>query len=870
MASSWTGYGPAAPSQGQPSQLQRTGSGDRQKKPQSRQLLSCTKCRERKVKCDRTKPCSACCARGHPKECEFVVGEGNDYSPIQQSYEIRKLRLENQKLKERLQQARLTGSGDDDDDGESSDRKSSRPSRTATRQRRFKTGERVDNLYFGTPGLANIVSDFANLQIGAHSLTHAMPKGRDMYAVPEGSPYPFPMLQGGNSLSDLARTLLVPNEDMIYESLEMFQRRAQSCYFPHTPDEVTRREVERFMADAEANAERFPDMLALIFATLATGMQMGVYDKHGDWLPGAVEQTRKTSDVYVAAAMQALRLASFLNSPTLLCIQALIMIGPYLTNSGRFLDAFTLFGTTIRLAHSIGLHRDPKLLDPAPPLRESTIRRTLWWWMLHMDQQYSVTLGRPLGISGVGDCPPPETLTTNPTILRLNEFVDHLTVMARQILASDGMMNVGRIDEFTDKLIGLWDTMPEALQFNESWCRMETQLPEWPLDAMSAMLFAKVQSFLILLNRQRIERTQSIPVDHSPPGSMMPPPRPMTGPMGYGEHPIHAAPVRGRSLVVESSIQLLKAFLFFRYRNPAVLICWTMGQQAFNASMILILDAWETENQQNEWLVNQAYAVFHELQNKGVHKLAELAVRRISSGLMMLEQRRHQREQQAAMSRRPSGYQPTLQIDTASMSDFSGDAVMGNTGMFLLEDPGLQSYSAPSFQPLGWNMAGSSAHPSNSSHPTSPSIPSPVVPVSQVTAAPFPVMTAPFTGGPMTTASYSLGGGLPARIPNLPPQAPPSSNASAFTPINTAGVPLVPDRQHLHHHQQQQSEQQQQQQSFSQVRGPRHSHSSHHGRSQQQHRSGSSSHHHSAGAGPRGISQHHRLDRPPKSQQRRK
>lgn len=29
----------------------------------------------------------------------------------------------------------------------------------ASRQRRFKTGERVDNLYFGTPGLANIVAD---------------------------------------------------------------------------------------------------------------------------------------------------------------------------------------------------------------------------------------------------------------------------------------------------------------------------------------------------------------------------------------------------------------------------------------------------------------------------------------------------------------------------------------------------------------------------------------------------------------------------------------------------------------------------------------------------------------------------------------
>lgn len=342
--------------------------------------------------------------------------------------------------------------------------------------------------------------------------------------------------------------------------------------------------------------------------------------------------------------------------------------------------------------------------------------------------------------------------------------------------------------------------------------------------------------------------------------------------MGHGESPIHAAPLRGRSLVIQSSVSLLKAFIFFRYRNPAVLICWTMGQQAFNASMILILDAWEREDPQNEWLVNQAYVVFSELEQKGVHKLAELAVHRISSGLITLEQRRQQREQQqaAVMSRRQSGYQPTLQIDTASMTDFSGDAVMGNTGMFLLEDPGLQSYIAPSFQPLGWNMAGSSsAPPSNSSNPTTPSIPSPVVPVSQVTAAPFPVISAPFSG----PSTYALGG-LPARMPNLPPQAPvvphqqqqhrhSSSSASrpqaAFTPINTAGVPLD---QRQHHHQQQQSEHQQQ--SFSQIRGPRHSHgqqrSSHHGTT-----TGTS-----AGAGPRGIHSHHRLDRPPKSQQRRK
>ena len=183
--------------------------------------------------------------------------------------------------------------------------------------------------------------------------------------------------------------------------------------------------------------------------------------------------------------MQALRIASYMNRPTLLGIQTLIMMGPYLTNSGRFLDAWTLFGTTIRLAHSIGLHRDPKLLDPTPPLRECTFRRTLWWWMLHMDQQYSVTLGRPLGISGIGDCPPPHQLTTNPTMLRLSEFVDQFTILARQILSSNEMMSVNSVDTYTDKLIALWDTMPAALQFTENWIHETTQLPEWPLEVLS-------------------------------------------------------------------------------------------------------------------------------------------------------------------------------------------------------------------------------------------------------------------------------------------------------------------------------------------------------------------------------------------------
>ncbi|KAK3676570.1 hypothetical protein LTR78_003344 [Recurvomyces mirabilis] len=851
-------------------QMQRSSSREGQKKPQSRQLLSCTKCRERKVKCDRTKPCSACCARGHPKDCEFVVGEGNDYSPIQQSYEIRKLRQENQRLKERLQAARLSHSGDEEDDEDAFEQKGSKNSRSAAaKQRRFKTTDRVDNLYFGTPSLANIVHDFANLHVGSHSLTHRVPKASEVYGIDDSheSMFPFPIFNGWTG-SNTATTLvnILRGAKDIPEIVDAFQARAQSCSFPHTPEETTKKEIQRFLDDAESNASRHPDMLALIFATLATGLQMGEYDRAGgSWVRGSMAEIRKRADVYLAASMHALRMSSYMSQPSLLGIQTLVLMGPYLTNSGRFLDAWTLFGTTIRLAHSIGLHRNPQYLDSTPSLRESMTRRTLWWWMLHMDQQYSVTLGRPLGISGMGDCPPPEPLVTNPTMLRLGEFVDHFTILARQILSSDGLMSVSKIDEYTDKLLGLWDTMPAALQFNESWVQKDAPLPDWPLDAMSAILFAKVQSFLVLLNRQRVERTQHSSRS-SPPGGMMRPPA-STGPLSSvssssSELLSHPASVRGRDLVINSSASILQTFLFFWHRNPAILISWTMGQQAFNACMILIIDIWETEAYHNQWIVQEAFVVFNELADKGIHSLAALAVNRISDGLFQLGQRQEERRV-ANLSRRSSAQQhqgPMLQLDTASLADWSANAVMGNTGMYLLEDPGLQVMTPQSFQPLGWNMAGA-GQPLPHSNNTTPNLTPPTVPVSQVHPAPFPVISPPFMPKtiPVTNSPYAVG--LQPRMPVMRRASAASTSAytnpsamhiqqAAFTPINTY------PQQQTHVHQMGPQQQQQQQHSFSQLRGPRPA------------ATGSSTAVGRAGGGPQGI---HKLDRTPgRSKQRRR
>lgn len=326
-----------------------------------------------------------------------------------------------------------------------------------------------------------------------------MPRAADMYAT-QDSMYPFPTLWPAMSRTQgLLRCL--PSRDELYHYLDVFSQKARGFAFPYVPEDLTQKEVERFLENAEENAEKVPDLLALIFAALALGVQLDTFGSLREAETSSPQNSRGKGEIFckldifvtsvfsltslAVAAMQALRLASFTSRPTLKCIKVMIMLAPYLTNSGRFLDAWSFSGLTIRLAHSVGLHRNPRLLDPAPTLRESAVRRNLWWWLLHMDQEYAMTLGRPLGISGVGDCPPPDPLTTDPVALRLSEFFDQLTIHGRQILSSNQLTD-SKIDMYTDRLIALWDTMPEPLQFTKSWIDEKTAIPEWPMETRAA------------------------------------------------------------------------------------------------------------------------------------------------------------------------------------------------------------------------------------------------------------------------------------------------------------------------------------------------------------------------------------------------
>lgn len=281
--------------------------------------------------------------------------------------------------------------------------------------------------------------------------------------------------------------------------------------------------------------------------------------------------------------------------------------------------------------------------------------------MLHLDQQYSITLGRPLGISSIGDCPTPEPLVADPIFQSLSNYVSQHTLLSRQILSA-GFLNNAQIDMFTDQLVSLNTTLPEALRFDQTWLNKERPLPPWPLDAQAAIFHGKMHNMILLLNRQRVEDPREAST-HEPLLKRDPDQTNLV--------------IRGRERVLQSCRAVLHTFEFFHSRVRAAMICWTVAQQAFNAAMILVLSMFETKDPQDLHIVQLALSTFLEMSRLGLHKLAGPALEKLST----LTREFHAGE-------------------TAK------EKVMGNNGMFLLEDPGLQGFKED-FLPLHFEMAGS-------------------------------------------------------------------------------------------------------------------------------------------------------------------
>ena len=286
-----------------------------------------------------------------------------------------------------------------------------------------------------------------------------------------------------------------------------------------------------------------------------------------------------------------------------------------------------------------------------------------------MDQQYSMTLGRPLGISSMGDCPTPEPSIPNANIVSLSNYQSHFSLLARQILSA-GSLSDTQIDKYSDDLLSLHSTLTGPMQFDATWLNEGKPLPAWPLDAQASLLHAETHNLLILLNRQRTEKEKDR--------------RESTSHRFVRVNSNANHLPRGRERVLQSCRALLMGFEFVKTRCEAALMCWTIGQMAFNAAMLLTLSMLETGETNDLLPVQHVYSTFLDMNKLGIHKLAGAAVDRL--GTLMKEFR---------------------------SEDSANQSVMGQQGMMLLEDPGLPVTSLPEgFEPTNDQMAGGGFNPS--------------------------------------------------------------------------------------------------------------------------------------------------------------
>ena len=259
------------------------------------------------------------------------------------------------------------------------------------------------------------------------------------------------------------------------------------------------------------------------------------------------------------------------------------------------------------------VHQDPMTLGIKQTSSEYYLRKALWWWMLQADQQYSVTLSRPLSISTTGDCTKPDALCFPSLTRKVIEHCYRFNALAREILSGDASTNI-KVDERTETMVSLLDSLPVEIRFHTEWLDKSITTPPWPMDMQIASLHQQIHNYIVLFNRQRDE---NLPFPPNKAG-----PTPAVSRVGRPD-------ARRQQRVLESCREILIVLEYFSSRQDRGWINWSICQQAYNAATVLGASLPRTHEGNDKGLLVNTYHSFVEMHRLGIHRLAGSAAERL-------------------------------------------------------------------------------------------------------------------------------------------------------------------------------------------------------------------------------------------------
>ncbi|KAF3061635.1 hypothetical protein GL218_03348 [Daldinia childiae] len=347
---------------------------------------SCVLCQQRKVRCDKNKPCSNCLKAN--VECRVVPP---------QPPRRRKKRVPERDLVERLRkyEALLAqngiefdslgpdvkivdpGSVEDGDELESE----------FIRQRSKESPAGVDPDLISSPGeTAHVPRDSSDEEDVGSSINQAYDK---MFESPDG----FPFVVGGQFESVTAQH---PSAIQIFQLWQIYLNNVNPLLkLTHTPTLQVR------IIEAGASLDKVSRSLeALMFSIYL----MAITSIDDEECQATFNESRiNLLAKYYYATQQALLNAGFMRNPDLTLLQAYLL---YLLGIRQYSDPRSLFcltGIGVRLAQRMGLHRDGAQFNLSP--FEVEERRRLWWNLAGFDRRIGELCGSIItAISNGGNC----------------------------------------------------------------------------------------------------------------------------------------------------------------------------------------------------------------------------------------------------------------------------------------------------------------------------------------------------------------------------------------------------------------------------------------------------------------------------------
>ncbi|GBE86510.1 hypothetical protein SCP_0903890 [Sparassis crispa] len=371
--------------------------------------LSCAECRRLKLKCSRVFPCSSCVKKGCAAICpdgSLTTGKGNRFvlantEVLHEKITILANRV--RQLEDALAEAHNSISHEPhtllSEELLQIKRPLEREAQAATQEPEPEVAEAIDAVgslsitesghttFFGTT--ANAWYLLQNEEGDEHS------GESPQISLPTDIPWlshTFPFSPSVNQSLEIVRASildLLPEASEAHRLAEIYYRHAGWMYTPVPKSEFYGSILSRFY-ESVTSSDQSPSpspmdahKLAIVFMVMAMGTLL---DLEKPQL--SPEATR-----YYQLGRAALSLDSILESQSIAAIQALILMCHFMFLS--FVDGprWALMGIAVKLAQSLGLHRDSGKwnLDP----HETTRRRALFYELHTYDSWQSLTFGRP-------------------------------------------------------------------------------------------------------------------------------------------------------------------------------------------------------------------------------------------------------------------------------------------------------------------------------------------------------------------------------------------------------------------------------------------------------------------------------------------